>query len=147
MITMMFEKMKEMREYEAKTQKETAENLEVTRATYAGWECGKDIIPLRKLNDLANLYQVTLDYLVGLKDNPETRQKKIEINPNAISENIRLIRQAHHLTQKDLANSLKTSQSNIHKYENGKTLITTMYAIELAKNYNYSLDTLIQKKK
>ena len=33
---MMFEKMKEMREYEDKTQKETASSLHVTRATYAG---------------------------------------------------------------------------------------------------------------
>lgn len=144
---MMFEKMKEMREYEAKTQKETASSLHVTRATYAGLECGKDIIPLRKLNELANIYQVTLDYLVGLKENPETRKNKIEINENAISENIRLLRMSHHLTQKELASTIKTSQSNIHKYENGKTLITTMYAIELAKNYNYSLDNLIQKKK
>lgn len=144
---MMFEKIKEMREYEAKTQKETASSLHVTRATYAGWECGKDIIPLRKLNDLANIYQVTIDYLVGLQDKIEPRNDQIEINKTAISENIRLLRTAYHLTQKDLAEKLNTSQSNIHKYEKGKSLITTMYAIELAKNYNYSLEKLIQKKK
>lgn len=144
---MMFDKLKELRDYEAKTQKETAEILNVTRATYAGWECGKDIIPLMKLNDLANFYQVTLDYLVGLQESPKKRTETIEIDPKAISDNIKMIRLSHHLTQKELGSIINTSQANIHKYENGKSLITTMYAIELSKNYDYSLDKLIQKTK
>lgn len=144
---MMFEKLKELRDYEAKTQKETAQFLNVTRATYAGWECGKDIIPLRKLNELANIYDVTLDYLVGLTENPENRKEKLAIDTKAVSENIKMLRLSHKLTQKELAEKLNTSQSNINNYENGKTLITTMYAIELAKSYNYSLDQLIRKTK
>ena len=142
---MMFEKLKELRDYEAKTQKETAKFLNVTRATYAGWECGKDIIPLKKLNELANIYDVTLDYLVGLTEKPENRNEKITIDTKAVSENIKMLRLSHKLTQKEFAKKLNTSQSNIHNYENGKSLITTMYAIELAKNYNYSLDQLIKK--
>jgi len=143
----MFEKLKELREYEAKTQKETAKYLHVTRATYAGWECGKDIIPLRKLNELANIYKVSLDYLVGLTPTLKVRNTNIEIDKSAVSENIKLIRLANHLTQEELAESIKTSQANIHKYENGKSLITTMYAMELVKNYNSSLEKLIQKKR
>lgn len=142
---MMFEKLKELRDYEAKTQKETAKFLNVTRATYAGWECGKDIIPLKKLNELTNIYDVTLDYLVGLTEKPENRNEKITIDTKAVSENIKMLRLSHKLTQKEFAKKLNTSQSNIHNYENGKSLITTMYAIELAKNYNYSLDQLIKK--
>lgn len=142
---MMFEKLKELRDYEAKTQKETATLLDVERATYAGWECGKDIIPLLKLNDLANFYQVTLDYLVGLTETQEKRTKKIDIDPTALSDNIKMIRLSHHLSQKDFGASINTSQSNIHKYEHGKSLITTMYALELAKNYDYKLDEIIQK--
>ena len=57
------------------------------------------------------------------------------------------LRSSNNMTQKEMAESLKTSQSNIHNYENGKSLITTMYAIELAKNYDYSLDKLIRKTK
>lgn len=142
---MMFEKLKELREYEAKTQKETAESLHVKRATYAGWESGKDIIPLIKLNELANIYNVTLDYLVGLTENPEYREEKINIDPKAISENIKLIRLKNKISQEKFGKSIKTSQSNIHKYENGKSLITTMFAIELSKNYHYPLDKLIKR--
>ena len=50
----MLEKLKELREYEGYTQEEIATFLKVVRSTYAGWESGKDIIPLSKLNDLAN---------------------------------------------------------------------------------------------
>lgn len=144
---MMFDKLKELRDAEANTQKETAKILNVKRSTYAGWECGKDIIPLIKLNDLANFYKVTLDYIVGLQKEPERRKKNLKINQDIISDNIKMIRLKNHLSQKDLGESINTSQSNIHKYENGKSLITTMYAIELAKNYDYSLEHLIQKTK
>ena len=144
---MMFDKLKELRDYEAKTQRETAGLLNVTRATYAGWESGKDIIPLRKLNELANIYSVSMDYLVGLEEKPEKRNHKIELREDAISDHIKEIRSQNHLSQEELANSINTSQSNIHKYETNKTLITTMYAIELAKTYQYSLEQLIQKRK
>lgn len=144
---MIFNKLKELRDYEDQTQKETAKLLKVDRSTYAGWESGKDIIPLVKLNELANFYKVTLDYLVGLTENPEKRTGNIEIDRHAISDNIKMIRLSHHLSQKSMGEAINTSQSNIHKYENGKSLITTMYAIELSKKYKCPLDHLIQKTK
>lgn len=144
---MLFEKLKEMREYEAKTQKETAHLLHVTRSTYAGWETGKDIIPLRKLNDLANIYSVSLDYLVGLNPIFESRSNPIAIHEDILSENIKQIRKLNDLSQKDLAERINTSQSNIHKYETNKGIITTLYAIELSKKYQYPLEKLIQNNK
>ena len=44
---MKFEKMKEIREEKEMKQREIAEILGVDRSTYAGWETGKDTIPLR----------------------------------------------------------------------------------------------------
>ncbi len=141
---MMFEKLKDLREYEAKTQKETAYFLNVARSTYAGWECGKDIIPLKKLNELANFYQVTIDYIAGLTTIQEKRLKKIDIDLTIIAKNIRLIRLSYKMSQKEFAESIQSSQSSIHNYETGKTLITTMNAIELAKTYHISLEQLIK---
>lgn len=141
---MFFEKLKELRDYDAKTQKETATLLGVKRSTYAGWECGKDIIPLTKLNDLANIYKVSLDYLVGLTDTPQKRKENINIDLKIVSDNIKMLRLANHLTQEELGQNLKISQANIHKYENQKALITTMNAIMLAKKYQYSLDKLLE---
>lgn len=63
-----------------------------------------------------------------------------------VANNLKKFRKENRLTQTDLANSLKTTQSNIHKYETGKCLITTMYAVEFAKQYDYPVDDLLGRK-
>lgn len=143
----MFGKLKELREYEGYTQEDIAKVLKVKRSTYAGWESGKDIIPFRKLHILANFYHTTMDYLVG---NSPTRKEVLEIqtmNTEVVSNNLKEFRKLKGLTQKEFAKKIKTSQSNIHKYENNKCLITTNYVLEFSKQYNYSLDELIEDKK
>lgn len=141
----MFENMKEMRTKDILTHEEIAKVLNVDRSTYNGYEINKDFIPFKKLNDLANYHKVTIDYLVGLKAY-QKREKEIQLDPQIVAENIKLLRKAKDLTQKEMAADLKLSQSSICHYEKGR-LITTMNAIELAKKYNYSLDDLIQKTK
>lgn len=142
----MFEKLKEIREYEGLTQNEVAKRLHVKRATYAGWECGKDIIPLRKLNEFANLFHTSLDYLVGTAPEIKFVPKSQSIDPEVVANNLKNFRVSQNLSQKNMADSINTSQSNIHKYETGKTLITTTYALEFSKQYNYSLDKLVGRK-
>lgn len=142
----MFEKLKEIREYEGLTQNEVAKRLNVKRATYAGWECGKDIIPLRKLNDFANLFHVSLDYLVGNAPDIKIISTTQDIDQQIVANNLKNFRIKNNLSQKKMADSINTSQSNIHKYETGKALITTAYALEFTKQYNYSLDKLVNRK-
>lgn len=143
----MFEKLKYLRKSEDLSQREVAEMLKVTRSTYAGWESGKDIMPLRKLNDFANLFHVSLDYLVGIAPEITIIPFSHEIDQKQVALQLKNVRLEKHLSQKEFANSIKTSQSNIHKYETGKTLITTSYALEFAKKYNYSLDKLVGRNK
>ena len=50
------------------------------------------------------------------------------------------------MTQEQVAKALQTTQSNIHKYETGKCLITTMYALEFSKQFSYPLDKLLNRK-
>lgn len=144
---MYFKRLKELRNYEGYTQKDISEFLKVQRATYAGWECGKDIIPLKRLYTLANHYSVNMDYMLGITDKLEKIKVKDLIDYNIVAQNLKKFRKEHKLTQKDIANTLQTTQSNIHKYETGKCLITTVYAIEFAKNYHCSLDMLFDRKK
>lgn len=140
---MAFGKLQERRHYKGMTQKEIAEILGVQRATYAGWETGKDIIPLRKLFILANYYQLSMDFLIGLpKTEKKYHSKVTKIDIEIVASNLKKTRKEKGLTQSDVAKVLQTSQSNIHKYENAKCLITTMYALEFVKQYHYSLDKM-----
>ena len=59
-------RLKEIRETQEYTQLEIANKLNIQRGTYASWECGNDIISTKQLYKLANLYQVSIDYLVNL---------------------------------------------------------------------------------
>lgn len=52
----MYEILKDLREYHDLTQQEVADALKISRSTYAGYESGKDVIPLKRLNDFANFY-------------------------------------------------------------------------------------------
>ena len=63
---MAFTRLKERRIYEGYTQKEIAELLNVKRATYAGWETGKDIIPLKRLFALSNKYLTSTNFISNL---------------------------------------------------------------------------------
>ena len=145
---MIFERLRELRNSAGITQQTIADILEVKRATYAGWETGKDIMPLRQLNKIANNYKISLDYITELSNDNKKMKSKIGdvIDIHLVSENLKKCRKEKQLTQKDVADALQTTQSNIHKYETGKCLITTVYAIEFAKHFSCSLDEILGRK-
>lgn len=52
-------------------QKDLTNFFNVTPSTISGWEIGKDTIPLKHLIKYANEYNLSLDYLFGLKNENE----------------------------------------------------------------------------
>lgn len=48
------------------TQKELGYIFGVSKYTISGWETGKDTMPLSKLIKFCNLYDYSLDFVVGL---------------------------------------------------------------------------------
>lgn len=59
-------KLKSLRENNHFTQKDFATILGISQQTYCNYENNKHDIPLHHLRKLAELYQVTSDYLLGL---------------------------------------------------------------------------------
>ena len=59
-------RLKELRELEFLRQQDIADILKVSRSTYSTWEIGIKIIPLKHLNTLANYYNMSMDYILGL---------------------------------------------------------------------------------
>lgn len=142
---MLYERIKDIRNYFDKAQKDMAKILGVSRSTYAGWENGIDNIPLLKLNDFCNYFGISLDYICGL-----TKTKKYEIlnkgiNKDIIAKNLKEIRTSHNDTQEKISKIINTDQSNYSKYELGKTLILTSLLIDFAKHYNVSMDKICGK--
>lgn len=144
---MMFERMKDIRTYFDNTQEEIAKHLNVSRSTYAGWENGIDSIPLIKLNEFCNFYNISLDYLCGLSSAKEYKIINTSINKELLGNNLKKVRQEHNDSQAKIAELIKVDQSNYSKYELGKVLIHTYPLIEFAKYYNVSLDWLCGKTK
>lgn len=144
---MVGERLKDIREYYDNTQKEIANILNVSRSTYAGWENGIDTIPLLKLNDFCNHYNISLDYVCGLTNTKEYHIINTEINKVIVGSNLKTIRLDHHDTQATIADIIKTDQSNYSKYETGKNLIITSLLIGFSKHYNVSMDGICGKTK
>ena len=131
------------------SQREMAKILNISKSTYARWETTEEIIPLKHLAKLCKYFNVTMDYVLGLdkQNNFHDYNYNIGINKNYIGKNIKKLREKNNLSQRDLAKIFNTSQSTISAYENGHTLILTIFAYQIAKKFNISIDSLCSLEK
>ena len=141
---MKFEKMKEIREEKEMKQREIAEILGVDRSTYAGWETGKDTIPLRKHFELSNYYKLSIDYITGLKKRNNYNFSSNKIDPIIVGQNLKDFRKRNGLKQKEIFEMLNITSSSYSVYETGKVLIQTSFIYEIAKKYNLSIDGILK---
>ncbi len=141
----MFERLLYLREEKELTQKELSKIFNVDRSVISKWEIDSVTIPLKQLNNYANYFNVSLDYLTSLSNNKETSTPINELNKQKIGQNIKQVRKEKNLTLRALAKELNTTSSTISAYETGKTLILTAFAYQIAKKYNISLDWLLGK--
>jgi transcriptional regulator with XRE-family HTH domain len=142
---MKFENIKKSRKERNLKQKDIATILNVDRSTYSGWETGKDTIPLRKLFDLSNFYNLSIDYLTGLSKKNDYIYTSDFIDLKSVGENLKKLRINNHLKQKDLFNMLNVTSSSYSLYENGKILIQTSFIYQIAKKYKISIDSILKK--
>ena len=68
---MLFERIRNLREDRDIRQSQMAEFLQVHQTTYSDYELGNLNIPIDVLIKLAKFYGTSIDYLVGLTDNPK----------------------------------------------------------------------------
>lgn len=67
---MVFQRIRDLREDRDWKQGYVAEKLGITQTNYSKYELGKVNIPVEMLIKLADLYDVSLDYLTGRTDQP-----------------------------------------------------------------------------
>lgn len=139
------EKIKYLRDELEITQVDIAKALGCTRSAYSLWEINKNTIPLYYLNKISNLYNINIDYLVDLSNEKYINFKKVEIDKIKLGKKIKEARKSINYTQEKLASKLNTTHSVISAYESGKTTVSTLFIIEIAKLTKKSLSWMLDK--
>lgn len=125
------------------TQEELGYVFGVSRKTISGWETSSNIIPFSKLIKFCNLYDYSLDFVMGLTRNNNRNNAKIKTNKNLIGLKLKDLRNSLNLSQEKFANKCGISQTTYSHYETGFNLITTTNAYSICKTYNVSMDWLV----
>ena len=123
------------------TQAEISKIIKVKRSTYSMWEIGKSDFPIPKANELANYYEITLDYLLGISDVSKVDKKEIDFDIMIVR--LKDLRKEKKLTQTKLGEAVGFSQTTYTCYENGTSRPTTFKLLYIAKYYNVSFDYLV----
>lgn len=140
-------KFEELRELNNLTKKEFANILKVSDSIYARWENKKDFIPTKRLYQIANYYNVNIDYLLGLTDYKINIKSSDDIDLDIVSKRVRKIREDQKESLRKFTKKLNTSSSTWSAYETGKILILGAFLVEICKTYNYSADWILGRSK
>lgn len=68
---MIYRRIRDLREDRDWSQAEVAKKLNMSQTGYSKYETGTNDIPTRVLIQLANLYDTSIDYLLGQTQNPK----------------------------------------------------------------------------
>ena len=139
------ERLKELREYNNMSQYDIAKLLNIKRSSYNQFEQQYDIIPIKRLNEVSNIFDCSIDYILGLTNKKKYINSNKEINEELSQERLKTFRKERKITQVKLASILNTSQSAIVGFERGRNIIATPFLYELCKKYHISADYLLGK--
>lgn len=138
-------RLKELREYNNMSQYDISNILNIKRSSYNQFEQQYDIIPIKRLNEVANIFNCSVDYILGLTDIKRYKNSKLEIDLELSKIRLKAFRKTNLLTQQKLANILGTSQSVVGGFELGRNVIATPFLYTLCKKYHISADYLLGK--
>ena len=74
------ERLKELREYNNMSQYDIAKLLNIKRSSYNQFEQQYDIIPIKRLNEVSNIFDCSIDYILGLTNKKKYINSNKEIN-------------------------------------------------------------------
>lgn len=129
------------------TQEELGFVFGVSKKTVSGWENAHDTMPFIKLVKFCNLYNYSLDYVVGFTRKNIKYNKQIIINKEQIGKKLKEIRKELKLSQQQLADDCNISQTTYSGYERGDFLINTITIYTICKKYNISIDYILGRNK
>jgi len=138
-------KMKELREKENVTQQSIADYMGISRTSYKQFENQYDIIPIKRLNQFCNFFDISIDYVFSLSNDLSYNVINRDISLDISSKRLKEFRKENNFTQQKLADSLNISRSVILYHENKRTVLGTPFLYSLCKKYQISADYLLGK--
>ncbi len=70
---MLYRRIRDLREDRDLTQREMAKNLNCSQQAYSNYELGQRDIPTDVLIKLSAFYRVSIDYILGVSDDPKIK--------------------------------------------------------------------------
>ena len=135
-------RLRELRERRGLSQRQLAENLNVTRSSIEVWENASSI-PTVRLLQLANFFEINIDYLVGLTNRKIYLKSSNTINKSLVSSRTREIRKELNMTLREISELLNTSSSTWSAYETQKTIILSSFLVQTCKKSKISIDYVL----
>lgn len=139
------EQLKTLRKINGLTQQEIANKIDVSRVAYTNWENGKREPELEMIIRLADIFNVSLDFLLGrykfIDENFENTYEMI-----ILSKNLKDLRNKNNVSQKDIASLLGISQVAYGRFELGNRIVKKEYLEILADYFDVSIDYLLGRK-
>ena len=128
------------------TQKELGFIFGVSDSAVRFWETAHDTIPLPKLIKFCNMYDFSLDFVVGL-NRKNIEYGKFKTDKVKIGKKLKELRKSLGLSQQELSDECKISQTTYSGYETGHYLISTTNLYYICKTYNISMDYIVGRTK
>lgn len=144
-IMINFTRLKDIRLDYAISQAKMAKILNVKRSTYSLWEIGINIIPLNSLCDYADYFNISIDYVLELDNDRNSKNLKKGFDLKVLGNNLKEIRLKHGFTQENIAFILGVTQACIARYEKGDVCISISNLYTFAKYFNISLSEICGK--
>ena len=129
------------------TKIQVSKMLNVSDVTYGKWEHEFEQIPTRRLFQFANLFEINIDYLVGLSNIKIPKKGNYLLNLKEIGQHIRELRLELNMTLREIAKLLAISNSTWSEYETGTYLIQSTYLIIICKKTGISADYILGRSK
>lgn len=146
-ITIIEERIIDLRIESNYNQGDIAKIMNVSSSLISMWERGYANISLKQIIKFCSIYQVSLDYILGLtniKNNPNYKYNYInKLDLKYLGLKIKEIRKKARLSQQEFALKIHTKRSSISYYEIGKMMISTADLKEICLKFNCSSDYLI----
>lgn len=141
------ETLKQLRIERHLSRRELAKEIGYKDSVICSYECGRTEPKLENLVQLAEYYDVSLSYIIGMTDmrNRKVEKKKSEKDKIEIKIHVRLkeLRKEKKLSQTCLGRKIGCGHSSIANYESGRNRPTIKKILGLLKVFDVSIEYLI----